>query len=101
VAWEWCNELFKNFIVEWATSSISTEAVMRYWDAWSAFSDVVASSYALYNKTASAMTDATIALNRSLTESYGGSKDIMAAEKNAIASARIVFEDKFADPESL
>jgi len=79
----------------------STEAVMRYWDAWSAFSDVVVSSYTFYNKTASMMTDATIALNRSLTESYGGSKDIMAAEKNAMASARIVFEDKFADPESL
>jgi hypothetical protein len=101
VAWEWCNELFKNFIVQWATSSISTEAVMRYWDAWSEFSDVVVSSYTFYNKTASMMTDATIALNRSLTESYGGPKDIMAAEKNAMASARIVFEDKFADPESL
>lgn len=57
--------------------------------------------YAFYSKTASAMTDATIALNRSFAESYDGSKDIMAAEKSAMNSARIVFGDKFADPESL
>lgn len=68
---------------------------------WDAFSNLGLSSYTFYNHLQNAMIDATTAFNRAFLLGYAASSNIMTAEKKGMASARMVFENKFANPEFL
>lgn len=68
---------------------------------WNLFSNSWFSGYSFYSKLATAIADASLALNRAFGEDYTVSNDRISAEKKGMASARDIFENRFTDPEFL